>query len=142
MRTDSRRSTLLVSLLLGAVMAALPWLHFGEAVHEHVRDDDGSAAHADHAPHHGGQLGMVGDLHMELVELDDRIEVYLSDAGRRPLLPVQGSVRFDDGEARPMTVSDRRLVTALDGDAREATVEVASAQGPPLEMTFSLGRAR
>lgn len=43
-------------------------------------------AHADHDPHHGGQLGMVRDLHLELAPgRAGELRVYLSDAVRAPV---------------------------------------------------------
>src|SRR5436189_288265 len=40
----------------------------------------------DHTPHHGGVVGMAGDLHLEaLAAPDGRVRVYLTDFWRRPL---------------------------------------------------------
>src|SRR6266446_7008364 len=39
----------------------------------------------DHTPHHGGVVGMAGDLHLEaLAAPDGRVRVYLTDFWRRP----------------------------------------------------------
>src|SRR5207247_675305 len=40
----------------------------------------------DHTPHHGGVVGMAGDLHLEaLAAPDGRVRVYLTEFWRRPL---------------------------------------------------------
>jgi hypothetical protein len=56
-----------------------------------------------HIPHHGGQVGMVGMLHVEaLAARDGSLRVYLSDLDRRPL-PMPGvfgkaTAHFDTGD--------------------------------------------
>jgi hypothetical protein len=51
--------------------------------HDHAM---AGGAHADHSPHHGGQVGMKGDTHVELVsEGGGAWRVFLSDMFRQPL---------------------------------------------------------
>jgi len=53
---------------------------------------------------------MVGDYHLELVVGRDQIELYLSDAYRRPLRPEGASLDFDDGEQVELAWRRGRLV--------------------------------
>ncbi len=145
------------ALLVGLALAALPIVHFsaGEG-HEHATStsaphaahqgaDDGAPArvlaHADHTPHHGGQLGMVGRLHVELVQKGDTIEVHLSNARRRPLEPTHGTIEFDTGTTQPLARYANFLLAPADKAAREVTVSVAPRpQSDKLvEISFSIG---
>src|SRR5205809_7910519 len=46
----------------------------------------------DHTPHHGGVVGMAGDLHLEaLAAPDGRVRVYLAVFSRRPLQAASSS---------------------------------------------------
>jgi len=83
----------------GCVLFALPFLQsgLGES-HWH-----GAGPHLDHAPRHGGSLLMVGDFHVEVVEGAKRIELYVSDAERRPLEASSVEATYDgrrEGEVR------------------------------------------
>ncbi|MCC7540677.1 MAG: hypothetical protein IT379_30960 [Deltaproteobacteria bacterium] len=58
----------------------------GHGAHDHAAAAADPAAHEDHTPRHGGQLGMQGDVHIELVSRPDgRHQVFLSDALRVPI---------------------------------------------------------
>lgn len=49
-------------------------------------------AHQDHDARHGGVLTMEGDVHIEIVvSADGAIDLYLSDAARRPIPPKEAS---------------------------------------------------
>ncbi len=150
------------ALLVGLALAALPIVHFsaGEG-HEHATSsgaadatqvhtahsgaNDGDptrlTAHADHTPHHGGQLGMVGRLHVELVQKADTIEVHLSNAKRRPLEPTHGTIEFDTGTTQPLARYANFLFAPADKAAREVTVSVAPRRQSDrlVEITFSIG---
>lgn len=89
---------------MGLALFALPFLQSGVG----SRHEDGP--HMDHRPHHGGSLLMLGNHHLEIVERGDTLEVHVSDAGRRPLRPSAATVRFDDGEKRPLAWTRDRLV--------------------------------
>lgn len=95
------------AVLVGAVLFTLPfqlYLHGGS--HHDGRD----APHTDHDARHGGTLIMVDDHHLEVVAADGRVEVYVTDALRRPVQPSGGSALFDDGTATTFAWQSYRLV--------------------------------
>ncbi len=49
----------------------------------------GAGAHQDHEQKHGGLLTMTGDYHLEFLELENEMDIYLYDAFTKPL-PVDG----------------------------------------------------
>lgn len=147
---------------IGITLAAIPLLHFGgglpfvDGEHQHLRSrpeapmlavqpaDHVSAAgpHMDHDPHHGGQLGMVGDFHIELVEIGDTVHIHLSDAERRPLPPTSGTIVFDTGTRQQLARSSTFLLAPVDKNAREVTVSVATSENAveSVEISFLLAR--
>jgi hypothetical protein len=149
-------------LAIGLALAAIPLLHFGGGLpfigggHHHPRSgsdapmvavqpaDHRSTAgpHMDHEPHHGGQLGMVGDFHIELVEIGDSVEIYLSDAERRPLPPTSGTIVFDTGTWQPLARGSTFLRAPTDKNAEEVTVKIATSEnaGQSVEISFLLLR--
>ena len=97
------------AVAFGLVLASLPFLQYGTGGgHRHS-----PGAHADHEPRYGGQLGMTGDHHLELVQRAEHVEVFVSDALRRPLRVTRGTVRFDDGAVVPMQWRRDRLIAPL-----------------------------
>jgi WD40 repeat protein/Cu/Ag efflux protein CusF len=71
----------------------------------------------DHTPHHGGVVGMAGDLHLEaLARADGTVRVYLTDFHRQPraLGDVSGSVTLE------LPAGDRELALRVVDDALEA----------------------
>lgn len=148
---------------IGIALAAMPLLHFGGGLpfigggHHHPRSDSDAPTvavqpgghrstagrHMDHEPHHGGQLGMVGDFHIELVETGDSIEIHLSDAERRPIPPTSGTIVFDSGTEQQLTRASTFLVARTDKNAEEATVEIATGEntGQSVEISFLLLRS-
>ena len=122
------------AIALGLVLASFPFVMFGVASgHTH-----GAGAHMDHLPRFGGQLGMVGDHHLELVRKDGRVLVYASDAARRPLRALRGSVRFDDGAERELVAKRFKLEGPDDPSADEATCSVWLVDGAHLQLSFLL----
>lgn len=98
----------------GVVLFALPFLQSGfldSRAHDGVR-------HMNHDPRHGGRLLMLGDRHLEIVEDGAILELYVSDAERRPLKARAATIAFDDGERQPLLWSGYRLV--VDKPARYA----------------------
>jgi len=90
--------------ICGAALFALPFLQSGLW-------DTGShgALHMDHEPRHGGRLLMLGNHHLEIVERAGTLELYVSDAERRPLRPENASIAFDANPAVPMVWSSYRM---------------------------------
>jgi WD40 repeat protein len=71
----------------------------------------------DHTPHHGGVVGMAGELHLEaLATPDGTVRVYLTDVWRRPhpLDGVTGAVTLE------LPDQDRELALARTDEALEA----------------------
>jgi hypothetical protein len=96
--------TRLAAVATGLALATLPFLMFlGDDAHD-------ATPHADHAPRHGGRLVMVGDHHLELVERDTLLEVYVSDAVRRPLRPSAARLVDANGAERALGWADSHVV--------------------------------
>jgi hypothetical protein len=114
----------------GVLLASMPFLHFGHLGGGH------NEAHADHEARHGGQLGMVGDYHIELVRQRGEVQVFVSDAWRRPIEPVGGWVTFDDDALQPLTWTNHRLVGVDRTAARTIAVAIAVADGTNLTTSF------
>jgi hypothetical protein len=112
----------------GLVLFSLPFLTVGVGIGHHPEP------HADHAPRHGGLLLMVGDHHLEVVERDETIEVYPSDARRRPIEPASGRVAFDETGSRTLEWKAGRLVAAGVSDWRTAAFEITLANGEVLSI--------
>ena len=117
---------------LGLALATLPFLHYATG-------GGHTGPHENHAARHGGQLGMVGDYHLEVVRRDGRIEVFVSDAYRHPVAPTRGWMRFDQGPQQPLRWERYRLVGAADMNATEVTCDVMLPDGRGLSLTFALG---
>jgi len=123
------------ALAVGLLLASLPFLLYGPRGHTH-------APHTDHAPRHGGQLFMIGDHHVEVVSLADRVEIYLSDASRRPLRPAAGVVELQGGGELPLQWSGERLMLRLEAGMRSKRylVTAATAEDLPLDARALLRR--
>lgn len=94
--------------------------------------------HADHAAHHGGVLGMVGDTHMEIVWRDGRVDVFVSDAYRRPLRARGGELTFEgeeEGPAVPLTRTGTYLTAPDDARCGVVTCNVVLEDGAEVYMT-------
>lgn len=115
-----------VALAAGAVLFALPFLQSG------LDEGHGAAGHMDHEPHHGGSLVMLGNHHLEVVDAGGRVELYLSDASRRPERETFATVAFDDGAPRALEWAGYRLVAARPASYRQAEYRVGVAGEPPL----------
>lgn len=118
-------------IVAGLFLATIPFLHY-------VHLGDGADAHTDHAPRHGGQLGMVGDHHVEIRRRRGRIEAFVSDARRRPVRPREGFVAFDGDDTAPLVWKNRRLTGADRSDARIVEVVVVLDDGTRLETSFDV----
>ena len=117
------------AIVAGLFLATLPYwryLPLGGAV----------AAHMDHEPHHGGQLGMFGDHHIEVVRRRGRMEVFVSDAARRSLRPSAVSVRLDRHAEIRLEWRDHRFVADAEDNANTIEVRVVLGGGTELAGSF------
>lgn len=115
-------------LAAGLVLFALPFLSLGVGGGHH----DELGPHMDHWPRYGGQLMMIGDYHLEIVDAAPAIEVYPSDARRRPLTAASGRVAFDAAPPLPLTWHSDRLVAPAAAGWRSVAVEVTLTDGQVL----------
>lgn len=94
------------ALATGAMLFALPFFQSGLGeTHSH-----GPGPHMNHEPRHGGYLVMIGDFHLEVVETQRTLELYVSDAERRPVRAAAASVVFDGDSHQNFPWSGYRLV--------------------------------
>jgi hypothetical protein len=138
---------------LGLVLATFPYLHWitekvaphhapaGAGAHEDhggMSAEDHATMHGDHSAHHGGQLGMAGDYHLEFVRRDREIEIYPSDARRKPLEAVGGSLDYGDGIARKLRPRDGFLHGPYVAGSESVNAIVELANGDRVEIEFWL----
>ena len=122
---------LLGAIAAGLVLATFPFLRYAGG-HVHRRP------HMDHAPHHGGQLGMSGDHHVEIVHRADCVEIFVSDAQRRPLAVAGGRLTIDGVATVPLVVSGDKLIADAAGSARDVEVHAELADGSSVRIDFVL----
>lgn len=116
------------ALVAGLLLFALPFFQSGVG----DASPHAGAGHMDHDPHHGGSLLMLGEHHIEVVERDAILEVYLSDAQRRPERASFATVAFDDADAVDLQWKGYRLVAAKPAVYRTAEYRLGVAGTPPL----------
>lgn len=134
---------------LGADGAATPAPGAGPHAKHHV---DEVMVH-DHAPRHGGVVGMAGTRHVEIVLARDVVRVFLSDLHRTPLAldGVSGTVTLRDAAA-PQTPRTVKLawrgdalqapLPQLDGPTVDARIDLSTGSGPLLiEFTLPVAAA-
>ena len=80
---------------------------------------------------------MVGDYHLEIVEKEGSVELFVSDALRRPLQATGGVAIFDSGAARPLAWSSYRLTSDRPALYSSAEYRVTLADGTPLAVTLA-----
>jgi hypothetical protein len=116
-----------LATVCGLLLFALPFFQsgFGDA-------GTHGSVHMDHEPHHGGRLLMLGNHHLEILERPGRLELFVSDAARRPLRPDQATVAFDAEPPAIFEWSSYRMVVAKPHAYQWADYRIALAEGPPL----------
>jgi len=128
------RGRLCVSVAVGLLLATFPFLRYA-----HLGSP--GAAHADHAPRHGGLLGMTGDFHIEVRRHRGAVEAFVSDAWRRPVRPREGWLVFDRAAAvTPLKWEEHRLIGPDVADAHEIQAVVVLADGTRLSIDFDFSR--
>jgi hypothetical protein len=115
------------AIACGLVLAGLPFFQSGLGNRGHA-----GAFHMDHSPHHGGQLLMLGNHHLEIVEKDTVLELFVSDAERRPLRPESATIAFDRDPARSFAWSSYRMTVDRPAAYDWADYRIELASGPPL----------
>ena len=78
---------------------------------------------------------MLGDYHVEIVQREARVEIFLSDATRKPIRPAAGRLVLHGGTSLEMRWQDQRLIAAPASDARIATYEVTTTDGSVLPLS-------
>ncbi len=116
---------------LGLYLFAVPFLRYSGAGH-------GGEAHMNHESRHGGQLGMVGDHHIEIRTGEGVFEAFISDARRLPLVPAAGEVAFDSQPPVRMHWESYRLVARGVSPSRDAEVHIVLDDGTELVTTFDV----
>lgn len=116
-----------LGIALGVLLSATVFLRWRWAAPH-------AAPHMDHAPRHGGILGMVGDHHLEIVRAPARVECHPSDAVRRPLQAVGGQVECA-GAIVAGRIAGAALFAAVDCSDGDITCEVKLSDGVVLRMS-------
>ena len=93
-------------------------------------------AHMDHEPRHGGQLGMVGEHHVEVVRRRGRIEVFVSDARRRAVRPKDVSATFDHHATEALAWERQRFVGPDESAARQVEARVVLPDAATITVGF------
>jgi hypothetical protein len=115
------------ALACGLVLVGLPFFQSGLGNRGHA-----GALHMDHSPHHGGQLLMLGNHHLEIVQKDEVLELFVSDAERRPIRPESATIAFDRERERPFTWSSYRMTVSRPAAWEWADYRIDLVSGPPL----------
>jgi hypothetical protein len=128
-----------VAVIAGAVLFTLPFQLY---LHGDTHHGAGADPHSDHDARHGGTVVMIDDHHLEIVASAGQVEVYVSDALRRPLRPSDGKVTFDNGTSATLAWRSYRLVGAAPAGFRSGEYEVALADGTVLAIEMPRVGAR
>ena len=82
---------------------------------------------------------MVGDHHIEVRRAGGRVEVFVSDAWRRPIRPASVGARFDGGDVVALRSEAGRFVAEDLPGAAEIEVAVSLSARETLSTTFDFG---
>ena len=126
-----RAARWVLAAVAGLVVASLPFWRYAAPLFSPI-------PHGDHEPWYDGQLGMVGDHHIELVRGEYDTHVYVSDASRRPVRPARASVVVDGGPPIDLRAEEDYVVADTPLHGREATVTAVLSDGSRLTITFQL----
>ncbi len=121
------------AVALGGLLFATPFLRYSPLLNR-------GEAHANHEARHGGQLGMVGDHHVEVRRRGGRIDVFVSDALRAPLRAERLAVSFDGADPVVLPWVGHRF-SGPDQPARDVEVRVTVAGGAELATTFDFSES-
>lgn len=130
------------AVIVGAVLFTLPFQLYLHGGAHHDGSGGRAEPHGDHDARHGGTLVMVDDHHLEVVIVDAKLEVYVTDALRRPVRPTGGSVVFDDGTRAPLAWQAYRSVADAPPDYQWADFEIRLAAGVVLAIRVPAGGNR
>jgi hypothetical protein len=119
--------SLATAVACGLALAGLPFFQSGLGGRGH-----GGALHMDHAPHHGGKLLMLGNHHLEIVEKQGELELFVSDAERRPVRPEAATIAFDTDPPRTFAWASYRMTVSKPAAYEWADYRIALANQPPL----------
>jgi hypothetical protein len=103
-----------------------------------MKPEEHAKMHGDHDAHHGGQLGMAGDHHLEFVRRGRSIEIYVSDARRNPLTALRGTLDYGDGIARKLLWDETFLRGPYVHGAESVNTLVNLENGEEVEIEFWL----
>ncbi|MGB5811819.1 MAG: hypothetical protein WBG86_14875 [Polyangiales bacterium] len=122
----------LAATCVGVFLLVTPFLRYGAGGgHAHAL-----GPHADHGARHGGHLFMLRDHHLELVEHEDSIELFLSDVMRRPVRPTSCEVIFESAGRASCAWDSYRYVVAKPTSGSHASYRLTIPDGPPLAWQY------
>lgn len=122
-----------LAVAAGLTLATMPFLHYMAL--------GGVEAHADHEPRYGGQLGMVGDHHIEVRRHAGVVEAFVSDARRRLVRPRAASAKFGDTQPTRLDWDRYRLIGPDVADTDRIEVIVILEDGTHLTLGFDFSKA-
>lgn len=122
----------LFAIPVGLLLCAMPFLWYGlGGGHSHA-----ASPHSDHGARHGGHLLMLHDYHLEIVEHDASVELYMSDSSRRPLRPDACEVAFDGGPPVACKWRSHRFIVAKPIDAKSGLYQLRAGGTKPMQLKF------
>ena len=131
-RSPATMMRYLGAVLLGMVLFTFPFVRYGfGGDHAHA-----AGPHMDHGPRHGGHLVMLRNAHVELIDNRDHVEVYLSDAKRRPVRPTSCEAAFDGAAPQPCEWRRYRSVVAKPKSALVGRYAITTNDGSRLELKY------
>lgn len=118
--------------VVGLALGAMPFVRYGYGG-AHAHD---AGPHMDHGARHGGNLLMLRDYHLEIVEREDEVELYLSDERRRPLKPSSCMVSFGDESPTECDWRSYRSVVLRPSSAQTGLYRLTVDEAQPLVVRY------